>query len=487
MEPKTLVELYRDYTARMEAPTRFHTHVLFAIFGHALGRRVFVQQQGEVFTYPGQIMTLLVGPTGMKKTSAMAVGTSLLEDARRRLIDQTRINVMSERLSTEAMIEDLVPMDGDDTRLAEDEVDCSGLLLAPEMSSTFGNQGYMEEMTPVLTRLADASSGAYDPVTRRIQPYYWRKFYKKDGVRRFRNPTVALIGATTPTSLRDDLPAHVRTTGFLARLLTVFERRSDRPADPLLQEVDQARQVLRTRLVQGLARAANLEGEARLTKDAVAWMSSWYPKVRLRAEHESNQLVAGFLNRAQGHVLRLGTILMAMEVVSAKEEPRRLFLDARHLDMAAKQIMRIARDLPEAYGLLTKDRLEHIEQVVLQILQKHKHRGIRRQHLQTTVMQQTRAGKVLLEPVLNQLIELRVIGVRKQRQMQHWTYHLRKRKPGPFTGQPAPDDSDPGEEYWENDAMEAPRHWEVEDSDPVLAALAEEEARRREREENGEE
>src|SRR5262245_1484435 len=184
---RNLLEVYQEYTQHLEAPTRFHNFSFLACVAHALGRRVFVNLESGI-VYPGHMMVLLLGPTGIRKTTAAMKALGLLADARERIEDKTRVNVMAERMSTEAMIEDLVPRDEDGARAPSEEVDCAGLLAALEMSATFGNASYMEEMTPLLTRWADAASGTYDPTTRTIAPYYYRKNFKRDGVRQYRNP-----------------------------------------------------------------------------------------------------------------------------------------------------------------------------------------------------------------------------------------------------------------------------------------------------------
>src|SRR5215831_17249735 len=274
MEARNLLEIHQTWTRELEAPSRFHNFSFLACFAHAVGRRVFLPFESGII-YPGHLMVLLLGESGIRKTTAAAMPLGCLTEARDRIADKTRINVMAERMSTEAMIDDLIPLDEDEHRVESGDADCAGLLPALEMAATFGSAKYMEDMAPLVTRLADASSGHYDPATESVAPYYYKKNFKKDGIRHYRNPTLTLLAATTPDSMGEDLPPQIRKTGFLARLLTVFERRSDRPPNPLLDPPTDEDYANREALIVGFARATELRGAATLDEEASAWLRDW--------------------------------------------------------------------------------------------------------------------------------------------------------------------------------------------------------------------
>ena len=483
METRNLLELHQELTRKLEAPSRFHNFSFLSCFAHALGRRVFLRLESGL-VYPGHMMVLLLGPTGIKKTTAATIPLGMLMEARNRIAEKQRVNVMAERMSTEAMIDDLVPMDEDDQRLPSDEVDCVGMLAALEMSATFGNASYMEEMAPLLTRWADASSGAYDHATRSVAPYYYKKNFKKDGPKYYRNPTLTLLAATTPASMLDDLPPQVRQSGFLARLLTVYEWRSDRPRhDGLIRAQDAHNRALVEAITEGFRRATELEGEAELDADAVEWMGAWYDgRLAAKLTRSHDELTAGFLNRAQAHVLRIAVTLVGIELASVPFSGRpKIVVQRRHLEPAERMVMRIARDLPEAYGPLGRNQIDVTRSFVLVYLGKHG--VVRRQALQIAAAKK-KIHTPLLTPALAGLIDEGQVVQKKKEHKADWTYAVRKQKAGPHSGRPATaDNRTTAGEYWENHFSEGllSGSYEVRDDDPTLVAALEEEARRRER------
>jgi|SRR5215471_1093803 len=362
----SLLTEYLKWTADEEAPERFHLFAALTGAAHCLGRRVWVPH-GKRVIYPGQTLTLLLGPSGLRKTSAASLVEGLLQETRRALPkkDRWRINVMAERGSTQGLIDDLVPKGLDGEALPKEEFDCAGFLYAPEMAVTFGSASYVEELTHFITRAADGASGFYNAAQQTVSDGWLTTSFKKDkGQARFKNPTLTMLACATPTHLRQGggLPPQVKETGFLARLLTIYEERSSRPPQSHLRRVEEDRDP--AELVRGFALLALLAGKATLTAEGERAMDLWYAGLHERLQQEKNTLVQAFLGRAQTHVIRLALTLAAIEAIA---HPKHIILDERHFGQAITLVERIERDLPRAFTEMvaggkqqaTVDRVRH--------------------------------------------------------------------------------------------------------------------------------
>src|SRR5215471_14331381 len=313
----SLLTEYLKWTADEEAPERFHLFAALTGAAHCLGRRVWVPH-GKRVIYPGQTLTLLLGPSGLRKTSAASLIESLLQETRLALPkkDRWRINVMAERGSTQGLIDDLVPKGFDGEQVPREEYDCAGFLIAQEMASTFGGAGYIEELSHFITRAADGTSGLYDEATHTVSDGWLTTSFKKDkGQARFKNPTLTMLACATPMHLRQGgLPSQVKETGFIARVLTIHEERTARRPQAHFGKNGRQRDAsMKDALVRGFGLLTMLEGEAKITERAERYMESWYGRLFARLQQEQNALVQAFLARAQVHVIRLALTIAAVE------------------------------------------------------------------------------------------------------------------------------------------------------------------------------
>ena len=183
---------YRDEVAgRSEAPESFHFAALASVLGVLFGRRVFTHYALRVYlgTY-----WLLIGKTGVKKTSAITQALALLPE-----IASGRGIVRLHGLSTaEGLITALAKTP--DTRLLVVENELRGLLKKSQVSSN-GN------LTPLLCQLYDAPEQVDLPT--RGNPLVAER------------PLVGLVCAGTPESLEDTIGDLEVYGGLLNRIIPV--------------------------------------------------------------------------------------------------------------------------------------------------------------------------------------------------------------------------------------------------------------------------
>jgi len=430
----TWLDDYLEWTKDSESPTWYHKWVAATVMAHALGRRVFFVQPSGL-TYPGQMLTLLVGRTGVQKSTAAQKGYQLLCEAKAVAGGSPRLNPMPQRMSNESFFDALVPEGAD-----PEQTDCVGFLFASELSSIINKNHYMEEIPDILTDIYDAAPGVYHPDTRTVAPAVWKRRFRKDGQAPvvLRNPAITLLGCTTPIALRESLPPQVRMNGFLARLMTVYAERSDRPDAPHVGGVTSAEHRLRTRLAEGLARATELEAEASFTEEAEAWHAEWYLRMKRRLMNEGNELIAGFMARSQAHILRLSMVFASINALTAKQLPTRLWIEVSHAKAATAWVAQVEHNLPDVFGELTHDRRGRLEERIVTMLGKLPPRKWLDWHRMLVRIQQMKGH--YRSPEVHEMIE-RLVTIGRVKQdgdvMTRSVFRLRKRKPGPWSGKPA--------------------------------------------------
>ncbi|KKL65400.1 hypothetical protein LCGC14_2155370, partial [marine sediment metagenome] len=131
--PAGIFKLYIDYTNSSEPPFLFHLFSCLTMTGATIGRRVWFDM--AYFKIFPTMATIIVGPSGLKKTTAADIAIGILRD-------MELIKVYAEKLTPEYLIEDMKDM-------------AQGLIYAPEMIVLLNKKKYMEGIVPLIGRLLD--------------------------------------------------------------------------------------------------------------------------------------------------------------------------------------------------------------------------------------------------------------------------------------------------------------------------------------------
>jgi hypothetical protein len=248
-----------------------------------------------------------------------------------------------------------------------------------------------------------------------------------------------LLACTTPTALRESLPPHVRSTGFLARVLLIYAERTDRPAYAGFEE-DPQDGAIADRLADMLAEATELEGQARLTEEAERVYLEWYQAERLRwGRLPEETAAAGFARRSQDHVLRTATTLSCMNILGHHRKGHSIPIEADFVEIAIRMVRGIERDMPMACGEWSRDKVLRCEERVLNGVRKYQgaHGATWRQVSNYVFNQRRDHFRVPeIEEAIDRLVELRQIE-KDSETYRRARYRIAARKPGPWIGTPA--------------------------------------------------
>lgn len=303
------LDLYLEYTAKLESPTIYHKWVGLATLGHALGRRVWFPRSDKFPVFGAQMMVVLVGGSGIvRKTTAMNAGIDLFHA----LPVPYGYNILPSRTSAQKLIQEMTPVDENG-----DPMDAVALIVAPELGSFFSKESFNETMATHIIPLNDAPHGLFNYDTMAFADRTFKvKFmgWEEDLV----NPCLGMIGCTTESGIARELPDAMLQGGFFGRTLWVWANETDRPLNPLLTiESENGNQAMIRHVVNGLHWATCLQGPMRLNKEAETKFTRWYNSAERRAEleHKDDGLQTGYWPRKDSHILRVAMILNVAEII----------------------------------------------------------------------------------------------------------------------------------------------------------------------------
>jgi hypothetical protein len=271
----------RDWVScwpKSESPKSFIMLGALSVFGGALGRRVWFDQDVHL-TWP-MLNVLLIGPSGLGKSTAIKMSQKWLLDKLPKLDQPLFINGST----PEKLHEDL-------------RANPHAILFASELANFFTKQKYQEAMVPYVTEMLDYP----DKLQRRT---------KSGGVVEVIEPSVTVIGGSTVDWLQGQLPDSATSGGFLARFFILNEEQKGGKTALMKHELTKGQLV---KLIEAREKVAERFCECILTANgeiefsdytAIDTYTQWY------ANHKPvNGHLAPFAARAGEFVLRLSMLI----------------------------------------------------------------------------------------------------------------------------------------------------------------------------------
>jgi hypothetical protein len=267
---------YVEYTLHSEAPLAYHVFCALCGVGAIVNRRVWLNM-GYYKLYP-TLGILILGPSGIKKTSAANICIDLLQSV-------GLVKIYSEKLTPEALIE---AMRGDNA---------TGLVYAPEMTVFLNKQKYNEGLVQLITRFMDC-------------PDIWESGTIGRGKSLVRNVAISSIMCSTLDWFIRSTPEDSFGGGFIARNLLIVQEESSR-CEPI---PDPGAPDIRDALIRRLSDMHAFEGEITLDKQSLTEYERWYREDhRLEVKQPEHELLATYYNRKPDHIKRVAICLHLIE------------------------------------------------------------------------------------------------------------------------------------------------------------------------------
>jgi hypothetical protein len=338
---------YIELTKNTEPPARFHLWVAVTIIGALLGRKCEVKLGPETF-FPN-LYTILVGPPGVRKGTAIKYGQSILKEIKKGT--SAPDVVTKEQLIAEfELAQDTVPVGN------EMITHSSMFVIAPELVNFIKENDYER-----LGYLTDLYDGRDDFI-------YKTKTSTNHHVV---NPGLWILGATTPNWIEIAMRQLGVGGGMTSRIICVFASKKGnhvpvtkmKPFDP----------VLRGKLITDLAEISRMAGRFTVTNDADRIYSEWYLG-RYKETCISDNRFASYWERLPSMVIKTSMI------VSASRRDTKV-VEAQDIVQAISMFEAIHPEMPQAFGGLGQNvigsQTEKVRNILREKGQAHRHEILR--------------------------------------------------------------------------------------------------------------
>lgn len=342
---------YLDLVKDTEPPSRFHLWTAITIIGAMLGRKCEVKLGPESF-FPN-LYTILVGPPGVRKGTAIKYGHSILKEIQKGT--SAPDVVTKEQLIAEfELVQDCVTVDGDQI------VHSSMFVIAPELVNFIKENDYER-----LGYLCDLYDGRDDFI-------YKTKTSTNHHVV---NPGLWILGATTPDWIELAMKQLGIGGGMTSRIICVYASTKGnhipvtrmKPFDP----------VLRSKLITDLAEIRRMAGRFTVSKEADDFYSDWYLH-RYKETSIDDDRFGSYWERLPSMVIKTSMIISA-----AKGDDRNI--TALDIAQSIKTFEAIHPEMPQAFGGLGKNVLGSQTETMRNLL-REKGRAYRHEILHTLRM-----------------------------------------------------------------------------------------------------
>ena len=294
---KDWLAAYVQHTSASEAPDIFHFWTGVVTLGGALRRKVWKDEL--LFQWVPNFYVILVAPPGIAtKSTSISLGMRLL-----RQVDGVHFGpesmtwqALGESLSSSAEYFEYVDPD-------------TGIKMTQQMScitipiselGTFLRTDDAQLMS-FLTRMWDGQKEPFKHKT------------KSSGEIDVENPWLNVIGATTPTWMRNNFGENLVGEGLTSRVVFVYaEEKRHFVAYPSKMVRSSNYADTEKRLVEDLREVGKMSGPYFLTPDAETYGEDWYKRhYQQRAAHLASDRFGGYIARKQTHLHKLAMVLAA--------------------------------------------------------------------------------------------------------------------------------------------------------------------------------
>jgi len=278
---KDWISAYEEYNADIESPDSYIHWAAISTVAAALRRKTRLSWGQENF-YPN-FYVLLIGPSGIRKTTSLKAGGRLLDDL---MIPTTGESVTRAALikALEESVDSIV-----DTKEGTSYTHCS---LTAHISEFATFMGYKD--TQFINDLCDL----YDCREK------YRKRTTTQGNNYIKGVFFNLIAATTPESLNDLIPHEMIGLGLSSRIVLVYERRPrTRNSQPFFSLTPQGKSLYED-LKYDLSSIAALSGDFKYTDRFMTIYDKWYIGMDFVSPFKDSRF-DGYWNRRQVHLLKL--------------------------------------------------------------------------------------------------------------------------------------------------------------------------------------
>ncbi len=314
----------------------------YSVIAACLRRKVSLQL-GRLIYYPNIYVVFVAEPGVARKTQAIKFGVEFLTTI-------PDIQTSADSSTKEAMTDDI-------EKSALDELLSDGTtfrhsslnIISKEFESFLGQKKENTRMLTTLTDLFDC-------------PDDWSSRTRHGTSNKIIRPWVNLLGATTPDSLANSLPASAVGGGLTSRILFIWADKKKRSvAIPSMTDEEVK---LKKSLESDLYQISRMSGQYAMTGDALNRWTDWYNNYN---EDESGERICTDKSFS-GWYSRKPTYIIKVAMLRAAATSNELVLTWDHISGAIEEIRNVEQLMGNAFKAIGKSEISAEVDSVLQII-----------------------------------------------------------------------------------------------------------------------
>lgn len=326
---------YVRYCQDAESPDKFHQWMGVSLISSALQRKCCLNW-GSLKFYPNFYIVLVSPPGRARKGIAMGVARSFIE--------KMNIPMASDTTSLQALIRRMSESTNTEESSEEGYFESHSSIIAfsPELATFLGFDN--KDLVASLCNFYDCQNVyRYETIGR--------------GVEEVIGVYLTLVGATTPSQIRDIMSTETIGMGLPSRMIFIFEEKIKRrivcPFFPLTDEGKQ----LEEDLIYDLTQIRSMRGDFKVSKKFLAKWSDWYGNYPEECGFDP-QHFSGYWERRPAHVMKLSMIFSACE-------SNKMVMSLRHFEQALQLIQETERKMPNTFHLAGQyDKADNIQRIM---------------------------------------------------------------------------------------------------------------------------
>lgn len=293
------LQSYREYTEDTEAPDIMHFWTGVSVLASALRRRVWFDM-GHFRWYPNFFIVFVAPPGIVKKTSTIDIGVDLIRNVK-------DIIFTPDSVTWQKLIKFL-----EDNQQVVSVTQPDGTVVKKIMSAVSAYIGELENFLKLGdTGFNGALISLYDG---KVEDVPWTHSTVAGVNAGVTNPWINLIGATTPSWIKMNIPENMIGGGLFSRVVFVCDDKRRKIIAYPKYEAKKDRSKLRDDLIHDLLIISTLYGEMTPTLEALEFGTDWYVNLEaIRSAHIAGPRYDGYYARKQAHVHKLAMVLSAAQ------------------------------------------------------------------------------------------------------------------------------------------------------------------------------
>ena len=288
---------YLKYTEKSESHDLYRAWAGIACIASALQRKCRLYFTPDNIIYPN-LFIVLVGPSGARKGTALKPIKLML--------DEVGVTLTSTAASLQAIILQMSRTRENASLSSGEQIEHSSITIFSEELTVFLKR-QEGELLDVLCHLFDC-------------PDYYEYETVGRGKDEIFKGWLTLIGATTPTLIRESLPRSSIEGGFTSRTLFIYAQDRARRIPIFDISTSSAEEELRKRLVSDLNEIKLLKGDFYANEEYIEAYSYWYRTQNPPENLKENKIFDPYEKRRALHLLKLSMVVSASRSSSMKLE-----------------------------------------------------------------------------------------------------------------------------------------------------------------------